>query len=316
VTGRFAAVILTLAFTSPALAAANDPTLPSSTHTPIVFYRLSAERMAGLIASEPANDNERYKGLRRIFSSLRCPDDQLEEQSVPGSEQPNLICSLPATEREDASTSRQSAIVIGAEYTHMHNIDNWSSAVMLPLLFASLQPGVRRRTIVFAAFAGPRGAATFIKQYRNSHQPRIEAMIDLDALGFAPPSYWALSSDEVVREDPACPLAKLLRASALALKQASIPRSFDSGRYLDTDQTAAFRYASIPAITVHSISSENLAASRHDPHSAFDMDRYYETYNLLCVFTLTVDHIGDGLPSAVNYFASDQPPGAPPQGWH
>jgi Peptidase family M28 len=80
------------------------------------------------------NDSKREATLKGFFESAGCKGDQLSEQPVKGSKEPNLLCVLQG--------DSDSVILVGAHYDHVDSgdgvVDNWSGASLLPAFFNPL----------------------------------------------------------------------------------------------------------------------------------------------------------------------------------
>src|SRR6185369_5205579 len=75
---------------------------------------------------------QRYNILKNLFAESGCRDEAFREQKVRGSKEPNMICGLPGT------GGHPRKIIVGAHFDSVGGdgiIDNWSGAVLLPILF-------------------------------------------------------------------------------------------------------------------------------------------------------------------------------------
>ncbi len=259
----------------------------------VVADSLSYSRMdSGVVESRtqlsPQDANARFAMLKNQFSAAGCEEKQLKEQTVPGQKLPNLICILPGLE--------QGAIVVGANYDYSTSGEtarvDWATVSMLPLMIESFRGVPHRYTFIFVAFSGndrATGSGYYLQQLSDAQRVGIRAMVDLNQIGRGPAMYSLpqfkspagteritnLSGDEnqAPRDNV---LSKLLPASARAIKQNN-PAELKEASLTDAQ---AFDGAYILALTVTSAAT---AANTLDDKS------YYDTYNLLCLYTLVVD---------------------------
>src|SRR5271169_5778973 len=155
----------------------------------LVYVRIDQSVIAKRLQTVPATDQERISTIRSQFRASGCSADQIQEQSVPGEDLPNIICMLPGPE--------PGAILIGTRLDSKSHgeeaLVDWGGPVMLPLLAESLNSAPHRQTLVFAAFAGHdkgfAGANWYLKQLSSDQRAQIRAMIDIDKLGRTPAAY-------------------------------------------------------------------------------------------------------------------------------
>ena len=169
---------------------------------------------------------------------------------------------------------------------------DWATVSMLPLMIESFRGVPHRYTFIFVAFSGndrATGSGYYLQQLSDAQRVGIRAMVDLNQIGRGPAMYSLpqfkspagteritnLSGDEnqAPRDNV---LSKLLPASARAIKQNN-PAELKEASLTDAQ---AFDGAYILALTVTSAAT---AAN------ALDEKSYYDTYNLLCLYTLVVD---------------------------
>ena len=252
------------------------------------YGKLDADVVAARTQLSPQDANARFTMLKNQLSAAGCVDKQLKEQAVPGQQLPNLICILPGRE--------EGAIVVGANYDYSSTGDaarvDWATVSMLPLMVESFRGVPHRYTFIFVAFSGSdqtTGSAYYLQQLSDPQRVGIRAMVDLNQIGRGPamyslPQFKSPAGTERVTnlsgEENTVPrdnvLSKLLPASARAIKQANPPELKEAAL---TD-AQAFDGAYILALTVTSAPS---AANSLDNKS------YYDTYNLVCLYTLVVD---------------------------
>jgi VWFA-related protein len=285
--------------------------------TALFADNLSYSRLdSGVVESRtqlaPQDASARLTMLKSQFSAAGCGEKQLKEQAVPGQQLPNLICILPGLD--------EGAIVVGANYDYSSvgeaaRVD-WATVSMLPLMVESFRAVPHRYTFIFVAFSGKdqaTGSAYYLQQLSDSQRVGIRAMVDLNQIGRGPAMYSLpkfkspagtervanLSGDEtsVPRENV---LSKLLPASARAIKLNN-PAELKEPSLTDAQ---AFDGAYILALTVTSaVTAPN----------GLDQKSYYDTYNLLCLYTLVIDRaLGPAVaPQPVIEVAKNTPPGAP-----
>jgi hypothetical protein len=82
-----------------------------------------------------------------MFAQAGCDGQHLSEQSVKGSDVPNVICVLPG--------SSDRVIIVGAHFGRELDsdgvVDNWSSASLLPSLYEALKEPPRAHTHIFVS---------------------------------------------------------------------------------------------------------------------------------------------------------------------
>ncbi|HJX84212.1 MAG TPA: hypothetical protein VJ723_07705, partial [Candidatus Angelobacter sp.] len=84
-------------------------------------------------ADAPATDEARYARIKDLFNQAGCSGSALTEETVTGSQTPNIICRLKGRSEE--------TIVAGAAYgrgTSKDQSDSWSAAALLPSLYQGL----------------------------------------------------------------------------------------------------------------------------------------------------------------------------------
>lgn len=146
----------------------------------LVYVRIERPVIEKRLQAVPSTDVDRINAIRAQFKSAGCTADQIQEQSVPDEDLPNIICTLPGPEpgaiviatRLDSKTHGEEALV------------DWGGPVMLPLLAESLNSAPHRQTLVFAAFAGHdkgfAGANWYLKQLTSDQRAQIRGMIQID----------------------------------------------------------------------------------------------------------------------------------------
>jgi hypothetical protein len=218
----------------------------------------------------PATNQERAAQLKTWFEEAGCAGNALRVEPVEAAQGPNVICELKGKSSD--------AIVIGAHYdlpsSAARPFDDWSGAALLPNLYHCLSDQARRHTIIFAAFADsgnrPQGAEELAGHLKN-----VKAMVNLDALGLSPPKIWSSNSDKE--------LVKEFMTMVYALKIPASQVDIDLAGSTDSQPFAA---RSIPEITVHSLTRQNLLSRTENKLNARN---YYNTYRLLCGYVAYLD---------------------------
>jgi hypothetical protein len=223
----------------------------------------------------PETNAARALKLKELFSNAGCNGKSLVEQRVDGVDTPNIICRL-GTEDEDT-------VIVGAHYDRNSSaqrpLDNWSGAAILPALYESLRSRKRSHSFVFVAFAdsgsSPLGAEFFVNHLGHRQMDRVEAMINVDALGLSPTKVWSAHSDK----DLVHSLIVMVYALKLSASQIDM---VDAGT-TDSDPFAARH---IPQITIHSLTQQNVTTGAT---TQFRPNNYYDTYRLLCGYLAYLD---------------------------
>ena len=228
----------------------------------------------------PTKNPQREPALRRIFEEAGCPPGELTEQPVKGLKAPNLICTFPG--------EMESEIVVGAHFdleeAGQGVVDNWSGASLLPSLYEGLSMFPRRHSFRFVSFAGEEkgmlGSQAYVRQMMKTGETAV-AMVNLDTLGLTESEVW------VHRADPK--LVKLLELTAAATMLPVSAMNVDSVGSTDSE---SFREKKIPAITIHSLTTETLPIlhSSKDRLEAIHRDEYYRTYRLVLAYLAVLDH--------------------------
>ena len=228
------------------------------------------------------SNSEREATLKRLFVEAGC-GEHLSEQRVSGSRAPNLICVRPG------SSGR--VIIVGAHFDRVSRgdgvADNWSGASLLPSLYESIKTEPREHTYIFIAFTdeerGLVGSRFYARQMTAEQIAATDAMVNMDTLGLTPTKVWPSRSDKR--------LALALGQVAELLKSPIGGVNFE---YVGSTDSESFARRKIPSIAVHSLTQQNWDAgilhSSKDRHSAIHLDDYYQTYYLLAVYLVFLDH--------------------------
>jgi hypothetical protein len=222
----------------------------------------------------PAGNQSRAEQLKAMFTESGCNNAWLSEQKWSEAEAPNIICRLPG---ETSQT-----IIVGAHYestSAQRPVDNWSAAVLLPSIFQALRPKLRHHRIIFVAFADhgneTAGADFFVAHMSRSELDHVDAMVNLDALGFSPTKVWTAHSDK-----------DLMRALVTIMYALKIPASQVDIESAGATDSAPFAARHVPQITIHSMTQANLETGRA---TQFRPANYYDTYRLVCGYVAFLD---------------------------
>jgi hypothetical protein len=164
---------------------------PAAAQSPGVgIWELSSRQEAFMLRINPSSDLDRFDTLRSDFIRFGCaahPHHLVEQPAMtghgdPGNAPRNLVCTLPGRYTPQ--------LVVATSYAvHGASPANWPDAVLLPILFQSLQAQMRNFTWVFAELAGDEGVSTFFDSLRSGPPPM--AIIVLDGVGTTPPHFGA-----------------------------------------------------------------------------------------------------------------------------
>lgn len=95
---------------------------------PIRYDTLPAEDINRRLADFKGTNSEREQELHALFEEVGCNGDQLTEQPVKHSHDPNVICVLPG--------QTESRVIVGAHFEFVNAgrgvVDNWSGCSLLP----------------------------------------------------------------------------------------------------------------------------------------------------------------------------------------
>jgi hypothetical protein len=218
--------------------------------------------------------------LEALFREVGCAE--LTQQKVPGSKEPNVLCSLPA-QNDGART-----IVVGAHFDYASigtgAVDDWSGAALLPSLYQSLAKHPRRHRFVFAGFAaeetGLNGSREYVKKLGKEGRPTVAAMVNLECLGLGAPTIWLSRTDTELNK------LYVGVAQTLGLKPGGV--NMDK---VGDDDTHPFKDAKIPVISIHSITQETfpILHSKNDTLKAIDPKHYNDAYRLASLYLAYID---------------------------
>ncbi len=245
----------------------------------IQFSAVPQEIVERRLGAYTKKNDQREPAIRQLFEEAGCAGEKLTEQPVKRLKAPNLICSLPG--------ATEAAIVVGAHFDLIEAgdgvVDNWSGASLLSSLHQGLAGVPRQHTFRFVAFSGEEqgmvGSKAYVQQLGKTHE-QVIAMVNLDTLGLNETEVW------VSHADPK--LVQLMQRAAVTLK---LPLSGMNAERVGSTDSESFREKKIPAITIHSLTSETLPIlhSGRDRIEAIHMDEYYRTYRLVLAYLALLD---------------------------
>ena len=241
----------------------------------IIFTPATKSEVLQHADDAPAGNQQRAARLKAMFASYGCHGGWLSEQKLADAGAPNIICRLPG------ETDR--IIIVGAHFesstSPQRPIDNWRAAALLPSLFESLRPRARRHTIIFVGFVDqgnqPDGAEWYAAHLSPAELSRVDAMVNLDALGFSPTKVWTSHSDK--------DLVHALVVTMYALKLAGSQIDIEAAGATDSQPFAA---RNVPQITIHSMTHAHLEG---EIPRQFRPDNFYDTYRLICGYVSFLD---------------------------
>ena len=223
---------------------------------------------------------ERYRRLKSLFHETGC-ESALREQAVKRSKEPNLICAVSG----NGQSPRR--ILVGAHFDCAGGdgvIDNWTGAILLPSLAEFMRQKSRRHSFEFIGFAaeekGLRGSETYVKSLTKEERAQIAAVITMDSLGLTPTKFWPNSSTQELV------IAALRIANALKLNFSGV--NVDQ---VGTTDSATFKAAGIPVLSLHSITQETWTTinSRKDVWASLSWKDYYDTHRLVSALLVFLD---------------------------
>jgi Zn-dependent M28 family amino/carboxypeptidase len=153
----------------------------------------------------------------------------------------------------------------------------------LPSLYQGLGGAPRRHAFRFVAFSGEEkglvGSKAYVRQLLTAHES-VSAMVNMDTLGLAETEVW------VSHADP-----RLVQLLELAANTFKLPVSGVNVDNLGSTDSEPFREKKIPAITIHSVTSEtwSILHSPKDRIEAVHRDEYYRTYRLVLAYLAVLD---------------------------
>ena len=252
----------------------------------ITYLRLSQPIVEQRLQT-PAPSDDWSAALRKQYTKAGISASQTVEQSVSGSLQKMMICTIVG--RGD------SVILVSASLARPNNDDAasvaWASLAMLPLLAESLNGVSTESSILFIAFPSDKhhhsGPAQYVQQLSEVQRKKIKGTVEISGVGRGRTAY------DVNRDNRW--LSDWLATAALALRLPS-PLPAYEGDAVDFTDAKAFRAADVPAITVSSLPQRipHSFSAGYTPINKLSLNDYYNTYQLLCVSLLDLDRVARG----------------------
>jgi hypothetical protein len=248
----------------------------------VVFHQVPREVIEARLGKYAGDNRQREATLKQMFSEAGCSDQQISEQPVARSKQPNVICTLRG--------NSDKVIIVGAHFDRVSQgdgvVDNWSGASLLPSLYEAIKVEPRRHTYIFIGFTdeekGEMGSHFYVQKMTKDEVADTDAMVNLDTLGLAPSEVWISHSDK-----------KLANALATIASQMNAPLSAVNVERVGSSDGEQFAERNIPRITVHSLTQEawnaHILHTSKDRISAMRLDDYYQSYRLLAAYLAYLD---------------------------
>jgi Zn-dependent M28 family amino/carboxypeptidase len=224
---------------------------------------------------------ERYARLKVLFDESGCRGDSFREQAVKGSKEPNVICGVAG------SGESPRKIIVGAHFDAVGGdgvIDNWSGAVLLPSLSASLRQRPRRHTFEFVGFAaeekGLLGSRAYLKSIPKAERAQIAAVITVDSIGLTPTKCWPNGSTK-----------ELVTAAAAVAHALKLDFQGVNVEQVGSTDSQTFKDAQIPVLSLHSVTQgtwRTINGSK-DVWSAVSWKDYYDTHRLISALLVYLD---------------------------
>lgn len=237
-------------------------------------------RVTARLERLPPSNEERQGALGELLLEAGCPESRLRLQTVPGSSQANVICSLPGESEE--------LIVVGAHFDKVPEgqgaVDNWTGTSLLPSLYESIAARPRFYAYEFVGFAaeelGLRGSRQYVRSLRGDPKRTVRAMVNMDSLGVG------VTKMEVNRSDPelVCNALEAARLLALPLQGMNVDR-------VGMTDSQSFRARGIQSLSIHSIDQEHVPVLNGplDRLEEVDRDHLYTTYKLVAALLSLLD---------------------------
>ncbi len=270
----------------------------------ITYLRLG-QQLVEQRSQLPAPSEDWSDALRKLYAKAGIPAYQIVEQTVPGSSQKLVICTIAG--RGDR------VIVVSGSLARPKDEDAaavaWASLAMLPLLAESLNAVSTDSTILFIAFPGDNHhhtAAEYVRHLNDEQRKKIKAAVEISSIGRGRTTY------DVSHRDRS--LADWLATAALALGLPSLWPTYE-GDAVDFTEAKAFHSAGVPAITASSPPQRvpRSFSAGYTPLNKLVASEYYNTYRLLCVFLLDLDRVDRGASpkSTITPLTTEQKTAAP-----
>lgn len=246
----------------------------------VQFSVVNRQTVEERLKSYKGDDTVREETLKTLLQKAGCANENLREQPVNGSRQPNLMCTLPGT--------TDSVIVVSGHFDHVSKgdgvVDNWSGASMLPSLYQAVQTSRRKHTFLFIGFSaeevGLVGSKFYVKNLSPEEIDKISAVVNLDTLGLGPTEVWTSRSNKR--------LVSALNGMAQALR---LPLTGVNVDKVGSSDEEPFIARNVPTVTIHSLTQQTfpILHSSKDVYSAIHFDDYYDSYRLISGYLVFLD---------------------------
>ena len=251
---------------------------PSTTATPPPLRISTVEEITADLALLGCDDDEsRYDTVSRLFAKVGARPEDISDFTH--RQVRNFVVKKAGASPE--------TIVIGAHYDKTElgcgAVDNWTGLVAMAHLYASLRDVTSAKSLVFVAFddeeLGLLGSHAMARRIPKAERANYCAMINIDSLGLSTPQVLDNASSR-----------RLRNATAELAETMDVP--FDHARLAlaDSDSTSFIRRG-IPAVTIHGLSFEGLAALHTDADqpSLINPTSVYLGYRLALALLAKVD---------------------------
>jgi VWFA-related protein len=263
----------------------------------LVYVRVHQDLIEQQLKLSPTTAADRVRLLHALFEKGGCR--QVAQQAVPDEELPNLICILPG--QENGTILVSTALEVEGESAAAR----WNTLTMLPLLAESISPVAHRYTVMIAAFAGRshdnRGAQWYVEHLTDAQRSSLKAAVDLDDLGRTSPVYALAQTDraltawaDVASLSLHLAMPPQVDAHLAAGSHSNLPTVADAAPW---NSVQPFAKAHVPVVAWRSAPPEMVPALQSrglieaKPNGAEpDLAVYQDTYRLLCVYVLYLDH--------------------------
>ncbi len=267
----------------------------------ITYLRLSRQIVDQALQTSTLAENW-SAALRKRYIKAGMPPSQIVEQTVPGSDQRMVICTI---------AGRGDAVIVVSASLARSNVDDadlvaWGSIAMLPLLSESINGVGTDSTIILIGFPGDErhryGSSWYVDQLSEAQRKKIKAAIEIVDVGRGRTTFETKRGDKY--------LADWLATAALALR-VPVPMKIDEDDSVNIRDSKSFQSAAIPAIAISSEPQRVRPSfsTVYLPVNKLYLDWYYSTYELLCVFLLDIDRVARGASPKSSIGAITQLPG-------
>ena len=243
------------------------------------FSAVNQEVVRQRLMTLPKGDEAREQRIVELFKQAGCPDAQITIQPV-SKKLGNVICVLPG--------ATPYTIIVGGHYDYIPAgqgiVDNWSGASLLPSLYEAIATHPRQHTFIFVAFTeeeqGEIGSREYVKKMTQQDRDNMRAMVNLDTLGLGVTEVWYTHADPYMIAE--------LSITAEAVQAPIRALSVDQVGSSDSEQ---FRLAGMPALTLHSLTTETLPILHNakDSPDKIRFDDYYQSYQLISAYLAQLD---------------------------